>query len=416
MSDIVASQYRYQTALVVNETTGLKVDVSGAIAELQLYENITSIGISGKILIVDNLNLFDRINFSGTESLDIEIISDATGTTIKKSFVMINVDRKKVVNDETISYVFSLMSKPVFKSNLQVLSKAYEGTPLQIIGKILTGSLGVSLDKTLLKGSEPAQENMSIISPYLTPIETIQWIRNMCTTEGSGFPFFLFGTLHSDNIKITSLENIMDKQPAFVNPFVFSGAIANTEDTIKKLFTIEKIDYNDNCSTLKSVISGAVGSRYEVLDTVYGTSNNNKQFKIENSLPDTKLYDTKYEIDDKKISDFESNFIFSIVSPTMQDANGYGYNKDTDKLKSKILRDGVLQALDINSAIIRVNGLPFMSSKSVGPGSIIAIEVVQFFDDKYVVDERKSGNFIISALDHQFFDEKHTVTLGVSKL
>ena len=100
----------------------------------------------------------------------------------------------------------------------------------------------------------------------------------------------------------------------------------------------------------------------------------------------------------------------------MQDANGYGYNKDTDKLKSKILRDGVLQALDINSAIIRVNGLPFMSSKSVGPGSIIAIEVVQFFDDKYVVDERKSGNFIISALDHQFFDEKHTVTLGVSKL
>ena len=72
MSDIVASQYRYQTALVVNETTGLKVDVSGAIAELQLYENITSIGISGKILIVDNLNLFDRINFSGTETLDIE--------------------------------------------------------------------------------------------------------------------------------------------------------------------------------------------------------------------------------------------------------------------------------------------------------------------------------------------------------
>ena len=89
MSDIVASQYRYQTALVVNETTGLKVDVSGAIAELQLYENITSIGISGKILIVDNLNLFDRINFSGTETLDIEVISDATGTTITKSFVMV---------------------------------------------------------------------------------------------------------------------------------------------------------------------------------------------------------------------------------------------------------------------------------------------------------------------------------------
>ena len=96
MSDIVASQYRYQTALVVNETTGLKLDVSGAIAELQLYENITSIGISGKILIVDNLNLFDRINFSGTESLDIEIISDATGTTIKKSFVMVKVDKKEV--------------------------------------------------------------------------------------------------------------------------------------------------------------------------------------------------------------------------------------------------------------------------------------------------------------------------------
>ena len=115
------------------------------------------------------------------------------------------------------------MSKPVFKSNLQVLSKAYEGTPLQIIGKILTGSLDVSLDKTLLKGSEPAQENMSIISPYLTPIETIQWIRNMCTTEGSGYPFFLFGTVHSDDIKVASLESIIDKQPAFNNPFVLAS-------------------------------------------------------------------------------------------------------------------------------------------------------------------------------------------------
>ena len=100
----------------------------------------------------------------------------------------------------------------------------------------------------------------------------------------------------------------------------------------------------------------------------------------------------------------------------MEDANGYGYNKDTDKLKSKILRNGILNALNINSTVIKVNGLPFMASKSVGPGSIIAIEVVQFFDDKYVVDEKKSGNFIISSLDHQFFDEKHTVTLGVSKL
>jgi len=416
MSDIVASQYRYQSAVVVNETTGLRVDVSAAIAELQLYENITSIGISGKILIVDNLNLFDRINFSGTETLDIEVLSDATGTTIKKSFVMVNVDNKKVVNDETISYVFSLMSKPVFRSNLQVLSKAYEGTPLQIIGKILTGNLGVSLDKTLLEGTDPVQENMSVISPYLTPIETIQWIRNMCTTEGSGFPFFLFGTIHSDDIKVTSLENIMNKQPEFNRPFVYSGAIANTQDTIKKLFTIEQIEYNDNSSTLTSVISGAVGAKYEVLDTVYGTSNDNKQFKIEDALPDTKLYDTRFKIDDKKISEFESNYIFSVVAPTMADANGYGYNKDTNKLKSKVLRNGVLQALNMNGSVIKVNGLPFMASKSVGPGSVISIEVVQFFNNRYVVDDKKSGRFIISSLDHQFFDEKHTVTLGVSKL
>ena len=412
MSDTTASQYQYQKAIIIKGDQ--EIDVSGVIGELILVENIKSIGISGKVLIVDNANLFASSQFTGTEILEIEVINHIQGKNIKKRFIMYETASVTVVNDTTMTYVFSLMTEHVFRSHLQVISKAYEGTPERIIKRVLDGELGVSLDTTLMN-IDPVQRSLSIVTPYITPIVTLNWVLNGLTTN-KGFPYFLFASVKSDDIFMTSLEDILEAEPLFNRPFVKSSAIAASADPNKNLFTIEDIEYSSRNDTLVNIASGSVGAKYDVLDTVFGNRISKPEFKITEMLPDTKLIDTKFEVGGKKITEYESNFIFGITAPSTIRMDGYGYDEEVDNLKSKIRRKSVISAMGNNTAVMTVTGTLFMQLDTPTIGGKIELEVTAMEGEETVLDDQKSGEFIISSIRHTFFDEKHTVTLGVSKL
>jgi hypothetical protein len=412
MSDTTASQYQYQKAIIIKGDQ--EIDVSGVIGELILVENIKSIGISGKVLIVDNANLFASSQFTGTEILEIEVINHIQEKSIKKRFIMYETASVTVVNDTTMTYVFSLMTEHVFRSHLQVISKAYEGTPERIIKRVLDGELGVSLDTTLMN-IDPVQRSLSIVTPYITPVVTLNWVLNGLTTN-KGFPYFLFASVKSDDVFMTSLEDIIEAEPLFNRPFVKSSAIAASDDPNKNLFTIENIEYSSRNDTLVNIASGSVGAKYDVLDTVFGNRISKPEFKITEMLPDTKLIDTKFEVGGKKITEYESNFIFGITAPSTIRMDGYGYDEEVDNLKSKIRRKSVISAMGNNTAVMTVTGTLFMQLDTPTVGGKIELEVTAMEGEETVLDDQKSGEFIISSIRHTFFDEKHTVTLGVSKL
>ena len=412
MSDTTASQYQYQKAIIIKGDQ--EIDVSGVIGELILVENIKSIGISGKVLIVDNANLFASSQFTGTEILEIEVLNHVQEKSIKKRFIMYETASVTVVNDTTMTYVFSLMTEHVFRSHLQVISKAYEGTPERIIKRVLDGELGVSLDTTLMN-IDPVQRSLSIVTPYITPVVTLNWVLNGLTTN-KGFPYFLFASVKSDDVFMTSLEDIIEAEPLFNRPFVKSSAIAASADPNKNLFTIENIEYSSRNDTLVNIASGSVGAKYDVLDTVFGNRISKPEFKITEMLPDTKLIDTKFEVGGKKITEYESNFIFGITAPSTIRMDGYGYDEEVDNLKSKIRRKSVISAMGNNTAVMTVTGTLFMQLDTPTVGGKIELEVTAMEGEETVLDDQKSGEFIISSIRHSFFDEKHKVTLGVSKL
>ena len=49
------------------------IDIQALILEINLYESIYSMCITGEISIIDDKSLFDEINFTGTERLHLEI-------------------------------------------------------------------------------------------------------------------------------------------------------------------------------------------------------------------------------------------------------------------------------------------------------------------------------------------------------
>lgn len=409
------TQYIYRKAEVVNETEGFTIDVVSSITELELYENIGKIGITGKILILDSMNIFNKINFTGTEILNIEIIS-SIGDPIKKSFVMNSIKATQVANETTTAYVFTLIERHEFLSHLQKISKAYTGTPIEIMNNILTGFLDVELDKSLLNGDEPTQDPMSVVTPYISPIDAIKWIRNRSTTD-EGYPYYIYGTLRSDDIIINSLKHIIDDEPIFDRPFVYSTAAASSDNVVDQIFSIKRMQSGPaQDDIIGALMSGAVGSRFEVLDTVYGTTNQKKQFRV-SELLETKLYNTDQEIKDKKIDEYESSFIFDIVAPTYDVFNSYGYDKDVNKLDTKINSHSLKMALLKNYSTVKLDGSPFFASSDAVIGRKIKIEVVQTDGvGERLVDNKKSGEFIIVTTKHKFVNSEHTVLASVTKV
>ena len=408
-------QYIYKKAEVVNESEGFSIDVVSSITELELYENIGKIGITGKILILDSMNIFNQINFTGTEILNLEITS-SVGEPIKKSFIMNSIKGAQIANETTTAYVFTLIERHEFLSHLQKISKAYTGTPIEIINNILTGFLDVELDKSLLNGDEPTQDPMSIVTPYITPIDAIKWVRNRSTTD-EGFPYYVYGTLRSDDIMINSLKHIIDDQPVFDRPFVYSTAAASSEHVADQIFAIKSMQSGPaQDDIIGGLQSGAIGGRFEVLDTVYGSTNQNKQFRV-SELLETELYNTDQEIKDKKIDEYESTFIFDIVAPTYEVFNSYGYDKDVNKLNSKMNSHSLKMALLKNYTVIKLDGAPFFASSDAVVGRKVKIEVVQTDGvSERNVDAKKSGDFIIVTTKHKFVNSEHTVLASVTKV
>ena len=414
MSGITETQFNYIEAVVVNETTGREIDVKHSIAELDLYEDLGNLGTSGRILIVDSQNIFQRVNMTGVETLRLQIKSEQTGKVIKKNYVMTATLKADVVNDSTIAYVFELQEPHIFQSKIQKISKAYTGTPIQIIGNILTGILNKELDKDLIKQDIPAQEAMSVVIPYLNPVAAIQWIRNRLTTE-DGLPYFFYGTLRSDKIIVNSLQHIQDAESPFKKKYTYGGAQANSGDPAKQIMSIEKIQNTASNATLAAVTSGAIGGRYEVLDTVYGTRNSESQFKVSEYYTGN-LYDKDFKINDKLIDEYESAITFDLVAPTYSQLGfGYGYNPEVNKLKTKAARRSFLAALQQNSMQVQVNGFGFFGSEQATVGCKMPIEVIQLIDDQRIVDEKKTGNFIVTNTKHSFRDNQHIVSARVTK-
>ena len=415
MSGITQTQYGYNTVKFVTEIEGqsVEVDITTVIAQLNLYENLGKCGLSGRILVVDSSNIFARLQITGVEKIIIDmnaILNPETTVPIKREFMLTAVIAKEIVNDSTISYLFELQEPHTFKGKIQKISKSYSGTPSQIIKNIVSGFL----DKTVNVFSEPTQAVMSVIVPYLTPLNAAYWILKRATDQ-DGFPYFLYATLNSKDIQLKSLSDMM-QDPTRTQKYSYGGAIAHSKDAARSILSIEKIKGNVGGTTLTSIVRGAVGQRYEVHDITFNNKNDQPQVRVSDYF-DANLYDKNFTIDNKPVDEYESTFVFDIQTPSMTFGNSYGYDGDNlNKLVTKVVRSSILTAVGTGTLMIDVSAWTFMANNLNTIGKKIKIEVLQLIDGVSMPDKEQSGEYLIVEAKHNFYDEKHDLTLKVVKV
>lgn len=425
---------------IESEQISEPMNIASLVSEINIYEHIDKAYLTGSILISDNNNIYNDVNFNGVEKIRIRITTDVTANSnpnmsVEKVFVVSEVAHGVKSSDYNETFLFSLVEESAYMSRLIRVSKSYTGSHRSIIKKIVKEHLGKEV-KLLSLAENGEDRPMKVVVPNLSPLDAATWIKERSSNQ-FGMPFFLYATLSDDSLRYVDLETVLTNTPINAErDYVYSQTFGGTMDkldVVAQSYIIQGYRTSRKEFQLELSRLGLAGSSYNFIDTTVGNNTVGKFdiTKIFNDMKDrqvlkpsqnSEIYDSKTTLGNRKIHEFDTKEISQIVTSNIYQDNTYNYY-ESGNLGGHMLKPAskaVRNYLHKTSIDINVPGRNFLYAdinKSIG--NIIKLSFKNTREENFADehrDNKRSGEFMIYAARHQFSGDKYTATLTCVKL
>ena len=418
-------------------------DVKNQVAEINIYESIEELSLTGTIAIVDDKSLYELINFNGTERIKLEMagLGKDTDPVFEKTFIMTNIVKQLKGNDKSSIYVFDIIDEHGFISEAERLRGSYRGRIDDIVQRISLTQLNKSVDisyQFLSKKDrvDAIQDDIRVIIPNLSPINAIKWLLSRATTQ-TGSPFFLWASIHDENLRLGNLD-VMYRQTPFNDklPYTYNPSnvnVAEDKTEFEQGFTIKGLGLGEMGDTLHLVANGSVGASQSITNLNTGqimqqhydvqrTINNLDQQDVIKKK-NQNVFDRKFKLKDKLINEYQGQNVHQVVSTgTYGKFKSYHDEFEEEKHLKKLESASIKDLLVKNMMSITVPGTAFFLGKAaVGDTVNLSVvndnlEVGKQSNADDMLDKNKSGKHLIYDLRHTFRGTQHDVTMNVCKL
>ena len=418
-------------------------DVKNQVAEINIYESIEELSLTGTIAIVDDKSLYELINFNGTERIKLEMagLGKDTDPVFEKTFIMTNIVKQLKGNDKSSIYVFDIIDEHGFISEAERLRGSYRGRIDDIVQRISLTQLNKSVDisyQFLSKKDrvDAIQDDIRVIIPNLSPINAIKWLLSRATTQ-TGSPFFLWASIHDENLRLGNLD-VMYRQTPFNDklPYTYNPSnvnVAEDKTEFEQGFTIKGLGLGEMGDTLNLVANGSVGALQSITNLNTGqimqqhydvqrTINNLDQQDVIKKK-NQNVFDRKFKLKDKLINEYQGQNVHQVVSTgTYGKFKSYHDEFEEEKHLKKLESASIKDLLVKNMMSITVPGTAFFLGKAaVGDTVNLSVvndnlEVGKQSNADDMLDKNKSGKHLIYDLRHTFRGTQHDVTMNVCKL
>ena len=373
-------------------------DVKNQVAEINIYESIEEPSLSGTIAIVDDKSLYELINFNGTERIKLEMagLGKDTDPVFEKTFIMTNIVRQLKGNDKSSIYVFDIIDEHGFISSAERLRGSYRGRIDDIVKGICLTQINKSVDisyQLLFRGIsekiDAIQDDIRVIIPNLSPINAIKWLLSRATTQ-TGSPFFLWATIHDENLRMGNLDVMYrqvpfnDKLPYTYNPSNVNVAEDKTE--FEQGFTIKALGLGEMGDTLHMLMNGSVGASQGITNLNTGQITQ-QHYDVQRTIDNLdkqdiiirrnqNVFDNKLKLKDRFIGDYEAQNIHQVVSTgTYGKFKSYHDEFEEGKHLKKLESNSIRDLLVKNMMSITVPGTAFFLGKAA-VGDTVNLSVV----------------------------------------
>ena len=409
-----------------------KVNLHRVISEINLYEHVDKPFITGNIFFKDNDNLFNEINWLGTEKVRIVLRTDENSSYVMtKDFRVERVNLGVKTNDNTEAFVIDIVEDHAYLSSLINVQQSYEGYHGEIIEQILNDHL----NRELLYRPETGFKKVRTIVPNLTPLQAANWIKD-AAPNAFGSPYYLFSTLTDNFLRLIDLETVLENTAIhgdrkYIHSLTFGpNVLSDQYDEIDESFVIQAMKTANVNDLLKLVRRGFVSGKFTFFDILNGD-----RWQVEHDITETfnsmiarnALSSSKGTIDpifdeDAGIQDFMSRDLDYISNSRIytdwNDFSSYHEGNEQSYYKQRVtqhaLRHFLLKApIDIN-----VPGKNFLrSDRNVSIGNKINIEFRMYEEQRgEMIDYKRSGEYFVYAARHNFQSNRYTANLKCAKL
>lgn len=434
-----------EASVIISRVDGseVEVDIRNNVIEFQTYEHLQKPYIDARIVFIDDFGMKDTLSVQGTERLRITIgdPNEPSQETFTKFFFFSKINETRKTNERSELISLDLVEEHVFVNAVKQFSRSFTSNFESMIESIVTNELGKVVSKYKFEGT--AQGIRKIIVPYLSPLEAISWIRDRATTR-TGSPIYLHASLFSNSLRLSDLDSLL-KEPSFNEKFPLryteaSSSVDDKDDRLKQYYNIISYREKNTDNMMHLYEEGSIGSYYASIDAGTGISSGAHisvrdiidEFYTNGLIsPDVAqtVYDPTLLINGKLSDEYNSLSVYQVTSSnTYNQFKSYHdeavlLNEYDDliesklKIKNKIIRN----ILKKNVIDIGMEGRIFLESQA-SPGNKVRVLFLNSNtsndkkEDASQIDKRKSGDYLILAVNHRFNEEKHVSSLRLTKI
>ena len=411
MSELIEKAGDVKIEEISITSKGKKFDIRNLVLETTIYEDIFSNVMTGHIVVRDSASFITQLPISGVEQVTIKYRTPqyTNNATIQKTFYVNGVEERILDNTQQL-YSISLISIEALTDNITRVSKKFSGKTHEMIQTIFDKYLK---DKKNLLILEEHASSTSVVSPFWSPLKLINWI---CARSYKNAPNVVFYESNK-NFYLTSIEHLIRLGVSNIYDTFTYSASASSDETMNVAAQFKRIS-NISPSTFFDV--------FEAQDYGYYTSN-----LITHDITLKQYYENphnQYEYHDKVLNlhDQGKSQTFPRDLPRKPDmyrrvrTKQYGmFDENKDPLYEKWVaqRNSLMYEAGKLHLTIEVPG-----RTDIEVGKVVALNIPKSTErdlsaatGRDLTDPYLSGNYLITAIRHQFSTNKHIMYLEVMK-
>ena len=256
-------------------STGMRIDLKTTIMGLTLYEDISSLTVSGTIVVSDPVNMVSHGPIIGQEYLYLKIhtpsFRDQSGVIdfSKNVFLVHSVAAREKMTGGVQVFSINFVSQELIKNQRLKVMQSLTASWSDIVKKMLTDTSYLDTKKDMV--IEPSAGIKKFVSPNIRPLDVVKLATKQAVSTFKGESTYLFyETLKGFNFRtLASMYNNPEQLEyttfvAGTNLDKKTGSI----DVLKDLQTILSYDIISNNDNIVNYRSGMYGSKLIVHDII----------------------------------------------------------------------------------------------------------------------------------------------------
>jgi hypothetical protein len=391
-------------------TRGHAQTITPQVAGIEIYEDIFSTFITGKVYVRDSQDLQNLLPLVGEEVVRIDLktpkIEDKHA--YKGEYYIYKMDDRTKIKDHEAVFVLHFISKEAITDLNRKISRAYSGKVSEIVKEICTKPGGLETNKKL--NIEDTSNETKFVSNFWSPSKNLEWCCESAVNANESPSYIFFENKHGLNF--LSLESMYVGSPIYQR-FIwdnYAAEIGTTggsgRDLNKDYQRVLDFQMSDAYNYMDRLQSGMYGSEiitYDLLTKQYVHTGYKPDFEKDGGhLNEYPLWTSKAPASQKSVLIYEHNYY-----------NNFEKFGDVTNNKTIQKRMSLMAQAEGYKVTITVHG---RTDYTAGMRVYLDVprirQVTEKSDD---VDQILSGTYLIAAICHKITRSTHECIIELTK-